>query len=64
MKLTLQEGDLLVLTSDGADADATARCIQEHHGGTLGDLAAGIVAAASAGDDITAVTMRLKKAVA
>lgn len=62
IKLTLQEDDLLVLTSDGADQSSTEEYLHTHAADKLTELAAGIVASAAPGDDITAVALRLKPA--
>lgn len=64
IKLTLQEDDLLVLTSDGADQNSTEAYLHESGAEALAELAAGIVAAADPGDDITAVALRLRPAAA
>ena len=60
IKLTLRPGDLVVLTSDGAGAEETERCITAEADRPVAELAAGIVAAAAPGDDITAVVLRLQ----
>ena len=59
IKLTLQEGDLLVLTSDGADRERTEQYIRDHSEQELAALAGGIIETAEADDDVTAVALRL-----
>lgn len=61
IRLTLQSGDLVVLTSDGASALETERRISEFAGQTPQELAAGIIDAADPDDDITAVAICMRE---
>lgn len=64
IKLTLRSGDLLVLTSDGADSVETEQCIAENSNNPVQEIANRIIAAAAQGDDITAVALRLQECAA
>ena len=61
-ELSLREGETLVMVSDGAYGEETARRLQEFTQGSVRDLAACLIAQdEEASDDRTAVVIRLKE---
>ena len=62
-ELSLREGETLVMVSDGAYGEETARCLTAFTQGSVRDLAACLIAQdqADAEDDRTAVVVRLQE---
>jgi len=61
--LDLGQGEVLLLVSDGVDADAAERYIRQHSGRSVKELASGVIAAGGAEnrDDTTAVAVCLHR---
>ena len=61
-ELSLREGETLVMVSDGAFGEETARCLTEFTQGSVRDLASCLIAlnGAEGEDDRTVVTIRLR----